>query len=329
MEPNLTTNDTQYEALQDGRPCFISEFPRSVQSQFSYYSSLVLTPATTILGLWCFLSNGLVLVTILRGGLRFRPGFLYLCSLTLTDVLWGGVVTPLYIRFRIEELIAGEACFNRSDWDSPVMVVSFFLCLFAMVGTLGVMSVDRYLAVIKPWWYKAAMKMQYAITASFAVWVTSTFLVVLRQVKLFPRRAVETFEGGYMICFSAIVIAIQLCTLAALRKHNNAVAQKMEESSRVNPNLASQEIERQLAATTRHVVSLLGLCIIPIAILVGLSNVLQREFVLFVEPFYFPVASLCSSMNPVLYYKGNSVIREGIKKLVNCHSLKCFDSQNA
>ena len=222
MEPNLTTNDTQYEVLQEGRPCFISEFPRSVQSQFRYYSSLVLTFATTMLGLWCFLSNGLVLVTILRGGLRFRPGFLYLCSLTLTDVLWGGVVTPLYIRFRIAELIAGEACFNRSDWDSPVMVVSFFLCLFAMVGTLRVMSVDRYLAVIKPWWYKAAMKMQYAITASFAVWVTSTFLVVLRQVKLFPRRAVETFEGGYIICFSAIVIAIQLCTLAALRKHNNA-----------------------------------------------------------------------------------------------------------
>ena len=102
------------------------------------------------------------------------------------------------------------------------MVVSFFLCLFAMVGTLRVMSVDRYLAVIKPWWYKAAMKMQYAITTSFAVWVTPTFLVVLRQVKLFPRRAVETFEGGYIICFSAIVIDIQLCTLAALRKHNNA-----------------------------------------------------------------------------------------------------------
>ena len=169
--------------------------------------------------------------------------------------------------------------------------------------------------------------MQYAITASFAVWVTSIFLVFLKQVKLFPRRAVETFEGGYIICFSAIVIAIQLCTLAALRKHNNAVAQKMEESSRVNPNLASQEIERQLAATTHHVVSLLGLCIIPIAILVGLSNVLQMGFILFVEPLYFPVASLCSSINPVLYYKGNSVIREGIKKPVNCHSLKCFDSQ--
>lgn len=169
MEPNFTTNDTQYEAMREGRPCFISGFPRAVQSQFSYYSSLVLTPATTIVGLWCFLSNGLVLITILRGGLRFRPGFLHLCSLTLTDVLWGGVVTPLYIGFRIAELIVGKVCFNRSDWDSPVMVVSFFLCLFAMVGTLGVMSVDRYLAVTKPLWYKATMKKQYAITTSVAV----------------------------------------------------------------------------------------------------------------------------------------------------------------
>lgn len=284
MEPNLTTNDTQYEAMREGRPCFISGFPRAVQSQFSYYSSLVLTPATTILGLWCFLSNGLVLITILRGGLRFRPGFLHLCSLTLTDVLWGGVVTPLYIRFRIAELIVGKVCFNRSDWDSPVMVVSFFLCLFAMVGTLGVMSVDRYLAVTKPLWYKATMKKQYAITASVAVWVTSIFLVVLKQVDSFPLSPVETFEGGYVISFSATVIVIQLCTLASLRKHNDSVAQKMEESARVNPNLAFQAIERQLAATTRHVVSLLGLCIIPIAILVGVLSLIQLEFVLFVEP---------------------------------------------
>ena len=327
MQSNLTTNDSQYAAKQGGRPCFYAGFSPNVQFQFLYYSNFVLTPITILLGLWCFLSNGLVLIAVLKGSLRIRTGLLYLCSLTLTDVLWGGVVTPLYIRFRIVEMITGKACMNRSDWDSPVMVISFFLCLFAMLGTLGVMSVDRYLVVTKPLWYKVNMKKRYAISACSAVWLMSTLLVVLKQVNLFPLKAVESFEAGYVICSSVMVIVIQLLTLVALRKHNNSVAQTMEESARVNPVSASNAAERQLAVTTRHVVSLLGICLIPIAFLVGLSNLIQLKVNIFTEPLYFPVATLCSGINPVLYYKGNLHIREGITKIVKCNIFKCFDSQ--
>lgn len=324
MESNLTSNITQVVLPADlaeeqtGRPCFLPGIAQTVQLHFFYYSNFLLTPVTTLLGLWCFLSNGLILIAILRGGLRIRPGFLLLCGLTLTDVLWGGLVTPVYVRFRVAELLNGKVCSNRSDWDSPLMVTSFFLCLFSTLGNLAVMSGDRYLAVAKPMWYKTTVTKQHAMCASGAVWLTSTAMVVLRQVHLFPLRALEVFEACYVVVSSCAIIVVQLTTLVALRKHNNAVAHAMEESARVNAVTRHNTVERQLAVTTRHVVSFLALIILPMGFLVGLSQILSWNFHIFVEPLFFPIATLCSGINAVLYYRGNSQIRDGIIKLVKC-----------
>ena len=315
---NSTANDTLgTPKAQAGRPCFSSGIAVTLQFHFFYYYNFFLKPIIILLGLWCFLSNGLVLIAILRGRrLRMRPGFLLLCSLTLTDVVWGGMVTPMYVRFRFMELISGKACANRSD--SPLTEASFFLCLFSTLGNLGVMSSDRYLAVTRPMWYKTTVTMQHAIFACGGVWLTSISMVILRQVNVLPYKAVKYFEACFVILFSCLVIAVQILTLVTLRKHNNAVAQVMEESARVNPATANNAVERQLTATTRHVVSLLALLIIPTAFSVGLSQILQVKAKMFVGPLFFPFATLCSGINPVLYYRGNSQIKDGITKLVKC-----------
>ena len=163
-----------------------------------------------------------------------------LCSPSLTDVVWGGLVTPMYVRFRVMELLDGKTCSVRNDGDSPLMAISFSLCLFSTLGNLGVMSVDRYLAV--------AMTM-----------------AIVPQVNIFPHQVVKIFEGSFSIIFSCLIIIFQILTLVTLRKHNKAQAQVMEESARANSVTAHNTIERKLTTTTRHVVCLLGLVIIPMA----------------------------------------------------------------
>ncbi|XP_078355878.1 cannabinoid receptor 2-like [Oculina patagonica] len=321
MRPNLTTNDTQiaFPGLameQAKRPCFSSGISQTFQLHFFYYSNFFLVPVTTLLGLWCFLSNGLVLIAILRGGLRIRPGFLLLCSLTLTDVVWGGLVTPVYVRFRVKELLSGKACTNPGDLDSPLMATFFFLCFYSTLGNLGVISVDRYLAVAKPMWYKTTVTIQHAIFACSGVWLASISMVISWQVEVFPHKASEIFRTCFVILFSCLVVGVQILTLVTLRKHNNAVAQVMEETARVNPVTANNAIERQLAATTRHVVCLLVLLIIPTAFLVGLSQILRVKIYSFVRPLFYPTTTLCSGINPVLYYRGNVQIKDGITELV-------------
>ena len=191
MEPNLTINDTMgvFQDLEQAKqPCLLPGISQTFQSHLFYYFNLFLTPVNILLGLWCFLSNGLILISILRGGLRIRPGFLMLCSLTLTDVVWGGLVTPMYVRFRVIELLNGKACANASDWDSPLMLTSFYLCGYSTLGNLGVMSADRYLAVAKPMWYKTTVTKQHAMFTCGGVWLTSMTIGIQRQIKVFSSK---------------------------------------------------------------------------------------------------------------------------------------------
>ena len=314
---NLTSSDA-LDAKGGTRPCFLKGVPQDLQLNYFYYSNFVLTPVTALLGLWCFLSNGSVLIAILRGGLQIRAGLFTLCSLTLTDLLWAVLVVPLYISFRVAELKTGKVCANRSDWDNPFMVSSFFLCLFSTVGTLGVMSVDRFLAVSKPMWYKVVVKKRHTIFACCGVWFTSLSMVVLKQAALLPRKVLELFEACYIAPICTLIIILQVLTLVQLRRHNNGVA-NMNEGGAQGPNPRQvNAIERQLAVVTRHVVALLGLMIVPISLSVVLSQIIGIQLSYFAEPLYYTIASLCSGINPVLYYRGNAQIREGVAKLVKC-----------
>ena len=319
---NTTKNDTVHvfqdqKVKETGRQCFFQGFSETLQLNYFYYSNFALTPVTILLAAWCFLSNGFVLLMFIRGKLQLRAGFYSLCSLTTTDVLWSGLVIPLYVSFRIKELLTGRACANKSDWDNPIMVTSFFLCVFSTVGTLGVMSVDRYLAVSKPMWYKVVIKNRHIITACCGVWLITLAMVILKQIALFPRKVVELFEACYMVICSSLIIVLQLLTLMGLRKHNNGVANLAEGSAQRNNR--GNALERKLAILTRHVVGLLGIILIPVCILVVVSNILRTNLSPFAEPLYFTLATLCSGINPVLYYRGNSQIRQGITSLVKCH----------
>ena len=314
---NLTSSDA-LDAKGGTRPCFLKGVPQDLQLNYFYYSNFVLTPVTALLGLWCFLSNGSVLIAILRGGLQIRAGLFTLCSLTLTDLLWAVLVVPLYISFRIAELKTGKVCANRSDWDNPFMVSSFFLCLFSTVGTLGVMSMDRFLAVSKPLWYKVVVKKRHTIFACCGVWFTSLSMVVLKQTALFPRKVLELFEACYIAPICSLIIILQVLTLVQLRRHNNGVANMNEGGAQVPNPRQVNAMERQLAVVTRHVVALLGLMIVPVSLLVILSEVIGLTLSYFAEPLYYTIATLCSGINPVLYYRGNAQIREGVAKLVKC-----------
>lgn len=307
-----------------GRSCFTPGISQTLQHDYFYYTNVVFTPVIALLGIWSVLSNGSVLIAILRGGIRIRPGFLLLCSLTLTDLLWGGLVTPLYLRFRIKEIIESYVCSNRSDWDDPLMTVSFFVCLFGTVGSLAVISLDRYLAVTKAMWYKVSVKLWHACLECVGVWLLSTFIVTAKITRIVPQNAIEAVEACFVIICACFIIIFQVLTLYALHKHNNTVAQDSgpagpaQGNNPVNGSVTAS-LERKLAVTTSWVVGELGLVLLPCAIVVIISKIfIKLPVSMLMEPLYFPISSLISSVNPILYHRRNPQIREGVSKLFKC-----------
>lgn len=304
-----------------GRSCFVPEVSQTFQRDYFYFTSVVFTPVITLLGIWSVLSNGSILIAILKGGIRIRPGFLLLCSLTLTDFLWGGLVTPVYLKFRFKEIVNSYFCANRGDWQDPLMVASFFLCLFGTVGSLAVISLDRYLAIAQAMWYKVSVKLWHACFVCIGVWLLSSSIIAAKITRFVPRDAIEAVEAGYVIICSCFTIIAQVLTLYVLHKHNKSVAQLNAGTTpgvENNPACITAAIERKLTVTTSWVVGELVLILIPCAIVVIISKVTNIPFSMLMEPLFFPLSSLVSSVNPILYHQKNPQLRQGMSNLLKC-----------
>lgn len=315
-------NDTTQHQHGEGRSCFIRGVSLTLQRDYLFYTNNLLTPVIALLGVWIVLSNGSILIAILKGGVRIRPGFLLLCSLTVTDLLWGGLVTPVYLKFRIQEIINSHFCTNRSDWDDPMMVAFFFLCLFGTVGSLAVISLDRYLAVAKATWYKVSVKCWHACLECVGMWLLSIVIITAKITRIVPLNVVETLEACYVIVLSCFIVIVQVLTLYVLHKHNNSVAQNtdsgVEGGQRNNPAHSTAAFERKLTVTACWVVGELVLVLIPCAVVVVISKIVNIPATMIMELLYFPIASIVSSVNPVLYHRGNPQIREGVSRLMKC-----------
>ena len=76
----------------------------------------------------------------------------------------------------------------------------------------------------------------------------------------------DLIMSGVVIFSAALVIIIfQMITFCSFRRHNNAVAQMMEDGGNQANSVSDQTAaaERELTKTTTYVVSLLGLLFIP------------------------------------------------------------------
>ena len=111
----------------------------------------------------------------------------------------------------------------------------------------------------------------------------------------------------------------QILTIGELRRHNNNVAEMMEEGDQGNPvPSAIAAHERQLTKTLAYVVGLLILVFIPTAAALAASIITNKPLTHLMDPIVFPLVTLCSGINPILYYRGNEKVKQGILKLVKC-----------
>lgn len=118
----------------------------------------------------------------------------------------------------------------------------------------------------------------------------------------------------------AIIVILQIMTIRLLRRHNRAVADMMEEGNAANPtaNTANAAIERRLSEITTNVVGVLALIFVPVAFINILTVVTKTKYIELLGPVLSPLTIWWSSINPVLYYRGNEKVKQGIVRLVKC-----------
>ena len=299
--------------------CFVPGISVSFQKSYFYYTNWI-SPVTVLLSFWCFVSNASVIIALFRSGVRsVRPGLLMVCSLTIIDLIWGATVAPVEVGFRLKHFMNSQVCEVYSELaeipkDAPASM--YFLGTF---GNLAIISIDRYLAVKIYAQYKLLVTRCRALIACTLVWLISTTMEILRQVEGIPQKPFHVLVAGFVILTAAVTIISQIMAFRYLHRHNNDVAEMMEEGNQANPvNSANAAIERALTKTTTYVVCVLALVFIPLVAFMIATFITKMPLVQLANPIVFPLVTLYSGINPALYYRGNQKVKEGISKLLKC-----------
>ena len=308
--------------------CFVPGISVSFQKSYFYYTNY-LCPLTMLLSIWCFVANAAVIIGLFRSGIKnLRPGLLFLCSLTLTDLFWGATVAPIDSWFRITNYIEKQRPSCGIDTRTTELPMLLFIVItnLGSILNLAVISIDRYLAVKRFVQYKFLVTRCRAIAACCVVWVLSITIGILAQVDLLypqlpvPLKPLVCWSGSVILAVSVPLIAtVQILTIRELRRHNNNVAEITAERGQGNPvpsaNVAN---ERRLTKTLTYVVGLLILIFIPTAAALIASIITNKPLTHLMDPIVFPLVTLGSGINPILYYRGNEKVKQGILKLVKC-----------
>ncbi|CAH3021504.1 unnamed protein product [Porites evermanni] len=308
---------------QANQSCFIPGISVSFQIRFFYYANWF-SPLTMLLSIWCCVSNVIVIIGLLRSGIRsLRPGLLMVCSLAFSDFLWGATVAPINASFRIKNLMNSDVC--EVSWQTFEMVqtnlaIPFTMCFLGTIGNLTVMSIDRYLAVRSWLRYTMLVTRRSAVVSCSLVWVTSVTIGCLNQFKTLRHTVFDFIMSSVIFLLALVIIIFQIIKLCLFRRHNNAVAQIMEDGDNQANSVSDQNAaaERELTKTTTYVVSLLGLVFIPMISFITVSVIVQKQVARFLDPFIIPLFTINSAVNPILYYRGNKKVREAITSLIKC-----------
>ena len=155
--------------------CLIPNAPRDVQIRVLDITNTFVVPVHTLLSVLSFITNTLVLTTILRSTIVRQIPQIVFCSLAVTDLLWA----LLSLAKNIMRMTNKRYCFL------PESVPFGVLCQVATVGNLAIISRDRYVAVSRPWWYRRHSTRARMLKRVIAVWLFSAVLMGALYLELF------------------------------------------------------------------------------------------------------------------------------------------------
>ena len=195
------------------------------------------------------------------------------------------------------------------------------MCFLGTIGNLALMSIDRYLAVRSWARYIVLMTRRRAVVVCSLVWLLSVTIGCLKQFKILSHTVFLSAISALFIPSALVIIIFQIITLCLFRRHNNPVAQIMEDGDNQANSVSDQNAaaERELTKTTTHVISLLGLVFIPMISFITVGVIVQKQVARFLDPFIIPLFTINSAVNPILYYRRNKKVREAITSLIKCN----------
>ena len=292
--------------------CLIPNIPQSIQHTVRVVTNFAVVPFDILLAFLSIISNLLVLTVVLRTRSLQHPSLLLLCSLSITDVLWAifSIVKDA-VRFTLRDFCP-EALGGLGQGFAA-------LCFFSTLGNLAIISIDRLLAVSKPWWYRNHVTRSRVLKQTSLIWLLSLMMsgLVFAAANL-PEVTLLSHVLG--VFFYAMFIITMISCYIGIFIANKRQGQAMHQHG--GQILATLKREKKLANTVGLILIVLCFTFIPalvcpLALLVlGFTSSGLVPF----RPFYHLFITLNGLLNPLLNYGRNQDVRRAVRRLITCRA---------
>ena len=291
--------------------CLILNAPRDVQILVLDITNTFVVPVHMLLSVLSFITNTLVLTTILRSTILRQILQIVFCSLAVTDLLWA----LLSLAKNIMRMTNERYCFV------PESVPFGVLCHVATMGNLAIISRDRYVAVSRPWWYRRHVTRARTLKKVIAVWLFSgvsagafymdRFSPLKREILFIIGRIANSMFYGACIL---IILSSYFGLFLANKLHKRNI-------SELNNNLRQLlEREKRMASTVALILFVLIFTFLPALIFpVVLSLRYESTFHASLSPFYNLFVTLNGLLNPLINLGRSKDVQQAVFSLIGCH----------
>lgn len=285
--------------------------PPNYLSYISMIISLFLS-STTIPG------NLLVLLAVYQDPhkeLR-KPFTVLIANLALADLTAGAITEPMAAYFTIQEV-------RRSVVEGFAVYIthlSYFISCTTSVLTLGVLAIDRYLAISHPLWYKSHITLSSTMKVSIAVWIVSVALS-LTYIKTGFINFAFVFANTAVLCTACVLVFSYYRIFKSLRGRTNQVRVLHEGNNESSERQKSLLLENKLTKLYLMMLGIFLLCFVPSCSFIYVlyfCSLCDCTVIHWLRDMSFLLVLSSSSLNPILYSLRMKTFRKAYKSMVNC-----------
>lgn len=243
------------------------------------------------------------------------PFTLLVANLAVTDLIVGALVEPLSVNTHYRE---SQGMSISMSWFSQSV---YFLCCTASLLSLAALTVDRYLAITKPLWYRTNASYKRVGIAASMVWIVSgcftslfffvgfvTYAFVFANITMFCTIFIFIFSYVRIFQYAKKQIA-QIDSLTDGQSEHNKARQR------------AIEMENKLTKTYLIMLGIFLTCYIPSCIMIYLMNLCHAcscYLIHWLRDFHFVFITINSLINPFLYAFRLPNFKSAVMRMLCC-----------